>query len=577
MPLRYYQREAVDAVFDYWSATPGHPLVDMATGTGKSLTMATLTQEIITGYPDLRVMNCTHVVELVEGNYRELVSIWPFAPAGIYAAALNRRESRAQILFAQLQTVWNKAAEIGHVDVLLIDEVHLVPKDGNTMYRKLIDALMAINPDMKIVGLSATVYRLDSGRLDEGDDKLFDKVVYEYGIRRGIDDGYLCPITSKPTDTKYDLSGIGKSMGEYKKGEYTKRVDTTDLNTRVVDEVIEAEGHRRKALFFCAGIEHATHMRDAVRAAGRSCEVVSGKTPAGERRRLIGAFKRGDIWGLTNDNVMSTGTNVPGIDLIVDTYKTLSASRYVQRVGRGTRTVYPPGFNAEAVDADARRAAIAVSIKPNCRYMDFAGNIDEHGPVDMIEPKRPGKGDGEAPIKVCPQCHEILHASLRVCWSCGYEFEFDEQPKIAAKPSTAAIISTEIEPTWLNVTSRRFDFHDKVGGTPSVRVTFGCGLRQHKTWVCPQHQGFAKSKADRWWADHDGLRPFPRSVEEFLRRKGELLETAEISVKPSGRYYEVAAYRVGDKRQMPAMPSAIAAAIAAASPREEFADDDIPF
>ena len=70
----------------------------------------------------------------------------------------------------------------------------------------------------------------------------------------------------------------------------------------------------------------------------------------------------------------------------------------------------------------ARRAAIACHIKPNCRYMDFAGNLNRHGPVDMIEPKVPGKGDGEAPIKICPQdeggCGEQLHASVRCCWKC---------------------------------------------------------------------------------------------------------------------------------------------------------------
>src|SRR5690606_205234 len=117
MPLRYYQREAVDAVFDYWRTTPGHPLVDMATGTGKSMTMGTLTQEMVTDFPDMRVLNCSHIVELVEGNFKELMGIWPFAPAGLFAAALGRRDRHAQILFCQLQTVWNKADEIGWVDV----------------------------------------------------------------------------------------------------------------------------------------------------------------------------------------------------------------------------------------------------------------------------------------------------------------------------------------------------------------------------------------------------------------------------------------------------------------------------
>lgn len=559
MPLRYYQTESIKAVFDYWEKSPGHPLVDMATGVGKSITQATLAMELVQGWPDMRVMSATHVVELIEANFKELIGIWPFAPAGIFAASLGQRDHRSQIIFAQLQTVWNKAALIGWVDVLIIDEVHLVPAKANTMYRKLIDALLAINPDMKIVGYSATLYRLDSGRLDEGDDKLFDRVVYEYGIRRGIDDGYLCPITSKPTSTKYDLTGVGKSMGEYKLSDYTAAVDTEALNKRVVEEVLDVEGHRKSALFFCRGVQHATHMRDMVRAAGRTCEIVHGGTPAGERRSLIAALKAQEIWALANDNVLSTGTNIPGVDLIVDTYKTLSAGRYAQRVGRGTRVVWPRGFDPESVDADERRAAIAGGIKPNCRYMDFAGNIDAHGPVDMINPKKPGKGEGQAPIKICPTCEEINHASVRVCSCCGFEFEFDTAPKFTARASDAPIISTQSN--WREVTGRHFREHParERGNPPTVKVSYRLGLNVVNQWVCPQHgehpdprKGrYAKAQADRYWRDHGGGAPFPKTVAEFLDRAGELRVTAEIETKPDGKYQKILGWRAGSAQAEP--------------------------
>lgn len=593
MGLRYYQRQAVDAIFDYWRETPGHPLVDMATGTGKSMTMATLAQEMLTGWPDMRVAVVTHVVELIEGNYKELLGIYPFAPAGIYAASLGRRDARAQILFAQLQTVWNKAAEIGHVDVLLIDEVHLVPANDNTTYRKLIDGLMAVNPDMKICGFSATPYRLDSGRLDEGDDKLFDRVVYEYGIRQGIDDGYLTPVTSTPTATKQDISGVGKSMGDFKKGALAKAVNKAELNDRILQEVFDVEGRRRKALFFCAGVEHATAMRDLVRRAGRTCEVIHGGTPAGERRSTIEAYKVGRIWAVTNDNVMSTGTNVPGIDVIVDMAATASASRYVQRVGRGTRVIYPPRFDPDTTDAAGRRAAISSYIKPNCRYMDFAGNLNRHGPVDMIEPKAPGKGDGEAPIRICPQdepdrngkcgCGEQLHASVRQCWRCGYEFP-EPESKLLERASDAPIISTA-DAEWRVVKSRRFDFHEGKGDKPpSVKVSYTVGLTPIREWLCPQHTGFAQGKAHRWWLKHGGQRPFPKSVMEWLERQRELNRTAEIAVKPDGKYWTVTDHRVGaandnepeDEADVEADNDNIPEGHTAESWRAVL-DDDIPF
>lgn len=546
MALRYYQREAVDAVFEYWRVEGGHPLLDMATGVGKSITLATLFHEIITGWPDMRMCCVTHVEELVEGNFLELLGIAPFAPIGIYAAALGRRDARAQILFAQLQSVYDKAALIGHVDVLGIDEVHLVPNDANTMYRQFIDALLAINPDMKIVGLSATPYRLDSGRLDEGDDRLFDKVVYTYGIRQGIDDGYLTPVTSKPTDTKQDTSSVPMRGNDLAKGALQSAVDKDDLNKRILEEVMDTEGGRRSALFFCAGVKHATNVRDIVREMGRSCEVLTGTTPKAERRKIISAAKAGEIWGITNDNVMSTGTNVPRIDLIVDMARTKSASRYVQRVGRGTRVIYPPRFDPEAVSADERRAAISGHVKPNCRYMDFAGNVAEHGPVDMIEPRKPTKGDGQAPIKICPTCEEQLHASLRVCWCCGHEFEFDELPKLQKHATDAPVISTE-QATWRRVTGRRFYFHEAKDASkrPSVRIEYRCGLTVMKDWLALEYPGKLKAVADRYWGAHGGQTPFPTTVMEFLERQSELFDTAEIRVEPSGRYWNVKDYRAG--------------------------------
>lgn len=547
MPIRYYQREAVDSIFDYWKEADGNPLVDMATGVGKSITLGTLFEELIRDYPDLRLLNVVHVIELVLGNYAEFLGLCPFAPAGVAAAGANRRDYKAQVLFGQIQSIYNKAAEIGHVDVLAIDEVHLVPNKENAIYRIFIDALRKINPDLKIVGLSATVYRLDSGRLDEGDDKLFDRVVYTYSIRQGVDDGYLTPLSSKPLSTNYDIAGVSKSMGDYKFSDYREAVDTDDLNRRVVQEVLDVEGSRRKTLIFTRGVEHAKRMRDTFQLAGRAVEVVHGGTPAGERRKLIEALKSGELWGLVNDNVLSTGTNIVGVDLIVDCYRTMSAARYVQRAGRGTRVVYPPGFDPESVDAEARRAAIAGHIKPNCRYMDFAGNIKEHGPVDMIEPRRPGKGDGQAPIKICEACFEENHASARVCRLCGAPFDIEEKPRFEARSDTAPILSTGAATPeyWIPVTRRRFRYHEKLGGNPSVKIVYTSGLSEYWGWA-PVQSPKAKFFADKFWARHGGQRPFPATADEWISRAGELSETAEIRIEQSKTYkkkWDVKDYR----------------------------------
>lgn len=574
---RYYQNEAVQSVFDYWEEEAGHPLVDMATGTGKSGTLAMLIKRLLEGWSHLRVMVVTHVEELVQGNFEEFIKMCPFSPSGLFAASLGRRDHRAQVLFGQLQTIWDKAALIGHVDVLMIDEVHLVPNDGNTMYRKLIAALMAINPDMKIVGFSATVYRLDSGRLDEGDDRLFSRVVYTYGLAQGIEDGYLTRLTSKPCDLKYDMTGVHRLGGDFKKSDLAKATDKEELTRAAIAEVMGyvREENRKTAIFFCNGIEHATHVRDEVRTHGKSCAVLSGKTPKGERRKIIEDLKAGRLWGCTSDNVLSTGTNIPCVDLIVDMAPTESTNRYVQRAGRGTRVVWPPGFDPDASDAEGRKAAIARGPKPNCRYINLAGNIERHGPVDCVTPKIPGSGTGDPPIKLCLQCEEICAASARVCPNCGAEFVFEEKPKFTARPTDVAILASVAEPEPRTVSLTTYRHHPGKNDKPdSVKITYMANYTAINEWACPGHKGFAKTKADRLWMELGGARPFPATALEWLQRQGELKPVAEIQVKPNGKYWDVVGHLAGE-RVAPANDNQPAPANDNAWAREM--DDEIPF
>ncbi len=566
MGLRYFQEEAVEALFDYWSEEPGNPLIDLATGTGKSMVMATVIQRLCQGWPDMRIMVVTHVAELIEQSFLELIGVWKNAPAGIFSAGLNRRDARSQIIFAGIQTVWNKADLIcgarivdgekvfdRPIDVVLVDECHLIPKNSDTQYGQFFRVMREVNPDLKIVGLTATPFRLDSGRLDQGDDRMFDRVVYTYGIADGVRDGYLAPLSSKHTAMELNTKGVGKLGGDFKQSALQAAVDQMDVTRAAVDEIVAKGADKRSWLCFCSGVEHAEHVRDEIRSRGISCETITGDTPKEERRRIIEDFKAYRIRALTNNSVLTTGFNHKGVDLIAALRPTLSASLYLQMMGRGTRVLYAPGMSLET--PEERRAAIAAGPKPSCLVLDFAGLVDKHGPVDMVEPKEPGTGDGEAPMKICPQdgfdkhgapgCGEKLHASARVCTCCGFEFDIDDSPKISANAADVPIM-TMAEPESRMVTSRTFRFHEGKGDKPpSVKVTYMSGMTAINEWLCPEHSGFAKSKADRFWMAHGGQRPFPRAVLHWLERQSELKETVEITIKPRDRYWDVVGHVVG--------------------------------
>lgn len=590
MGLRYYQEDAVEALFDYWREEEGNPLIDLATGTGKSMVMATVIQRLVEGWPDMRIMVVTHVAELIEQNYLELLGVWPFAPAGIFSAGLNRRDARSQIIFAGIQTVWNKLNLICGVrdgvadrpiDVVLVDECHLIPKNSDTMYGQFFRAMREINPDMKIVGLTATPFRLDSGRLDEGDDRMFDRIVYTYGIGDGVRDGYLAPLSSKHTAMELSTKGVGRLGGDFKQSALQAAVDKMEVTRAAVDEIVAKGGDKRSWLCFCSGVAHAEHVRDEIRSRGITCETITGETPKEERRRIIEDFKAYRIRALTNNSVLTTGFNHKGVDLLAFLRPTLSASLYLQMAGRGTRVLYAPGMSLET--PEERREAIAAGPKPSCLVLDFAGLVDKHGPVDMVEPKEPGSGDGEAPTKVCPQegfdkhgapgCGEKLHASVRICTCCGFEFDIDDSPKISSTAADVPIM-TMAEPESRTVSSRSFYFHEGKGGKPpSVKVSYMIGMSAINEWLCPEHAGFPKSKADRFWLAHGGQRPFPRGVMEWLERQSELKETVEISVKPRDKYWDVIGHIVGeyaanDNNEPPANDN---------KPRPAWMDEDIPF
>lgn len=527
--LRGYQEEAIASTLDYWNAGGGNPLIDLATGTGKSVVIAEMTRRLLTSFPDLRVLMLTHVKELVAQNCAAVLRLWPTAPMGLYSAGLGKRESHRQIVFASIQSVHRKARELGRRDLVLIDEAHLVPNAGNGMYRRLLDDLRDLpGADMRVAGFSATPYRLDTGRLDDGDDRLFDQTVYSYGIGQGIADGFLSPLISKASASEIDVSSVQRRGGEFVAGSLEAAAMDDALIARAVDETIRFGEGRRSWLLFCSGVAHALQVRDVMRSRGVSAETVTGETPAADRDRIIRDFKAGRIRCLTNANVLTTGFDAPATDLVVMLRPTLSTGLYVQIVGRGTRL------------ADG---------KENCLVLDFAGNIRRHGPVDAVSvgPSKSGKSDGKVEVgevraKECPNCESLVAINASTCKHCDFEWPRDEKPSHDAEADGhAAILSSEtVRPQAVGVVDWRFRrWPGKDGKADTVRVDYYAGLSLVSEWLCPEHGGYAAQKAVEWWRGHGGALPGPTSIDEMLERSDELTMPSGVYIKPDGQYQRV--------------------------------------
>jgi len=286
---------------------------------------------------------------------------------------------------------------------------HLIGHKDEGGYRTLLSDIYQTNANVRVIGLTATPYRLGHGYITDKP-AIFDALIEPVSIEELIFKGYLSTLRSKITRTKLEVDGVHKRGGEYIEAELQAAVDTTDKNRKVVAEIVRL-GHERKSwLIFCAGVAHAQHIKEALQDEGIVADCVTGETPSAERDRMLKEFKAGRIQALTNANVLTTGFDAPGIDLIAMLRPTMSPGLYVQMAGRGLRI-------AEG--------------KTDCLVLDFAGVVEQHGPITAVIPP-PKKGDkvGEAPVKVCDHCQEICHLSVRECPACGEPFPEPERPML---------------------------------------------------------------------------------------------------------------------------------------------------
>ena len=527
-----FQRLAIDAVYDYWKkASSGNGLIVVPTGGGKSLINAVLCHEIQQQWPGTRILILSHDKRLVKQDFDEFLGQWPEAPAGIYCAGLGRKDITAPILFASIQSIEKCTHRLNPCpEIVIIDEAHLVPRKDTTRYMKVLSLLSTMYPSLRVLGLTATEYRMDSGYLYKGDDAIFDDVIYKIEPQYLIDNGFLCQVVMQGGgEIKIDTAGIHHAGGEFIAGELEARAMEGDITIRAIDDAIRRGADRKKWLVFTTGAKHAAQVRDALIERGISSEMVISENGEALNDRYINEYKSGQIKCLVNVIMLNTGFNVRQIDLLVDLAPTESPGRYVQKTGRGMRTY--PG-------------------KVDCLLLDYAGNAARHGPIDAIVPREPGQGGGVPPAKECPDCQAIIAASLHICPVCGHEFPVQEI-KIEEKPIKAPVLKSQIEPQEYTVTACRYARNKKEGKKDSVRIEYSCGFLTFKEWVFPEagtpqlafYYGKFMSAVGVAYED------WPRSVDAFLATPPR--SPSRIWVTQEGKFDRVTRKEYGEGAPLP--------------------------
>lgn len=508
MALRWYQEEAVQSLFDYFAHKQGvnadgtpikaNPLLAMPTGTGKSHVIAEFIRRAMSTYPGTRVMMLTHVKELIEQNAKKLQEAWPHAPLGIYSAGLKSRDAFQPIIFGGIQSAVGKYPLFGRRDLLIIDEAHLLSPTQDTSYQKFIAELQGTaegidpvspncNPFLKVIGLTATPYRLGLGCLTNGG--IFTDIAYDIctidGFNRLIAEGFLAPLIPKRTQTQLDVSNVGMSKGEFAAGELQDAVDKADVTYAALTEVVNEGVNRRSWLIFASGVEHAEHIGEMLNTAfGIPTCVIHSKKSSQDNAQALLDWKAGKYRAAVNMNALTTGVDHPATDLIGMLRPTMSTGLWVQMLGRGTR----PSTGKE-----------------NCLVLDFAGNTRRLGPInDPVIPQPKGKGPpGDAPVRICVSCGVYNHASAKVCIACGTEFHNEE--KLNRYASNEELLRSDLPQVETFEVSRVvLSSHvSKTSGNASIRVSYYCTGAIPRTFYeyisVETTSRFFKHKSNEWF------------------------------------------------------------------------------
>ena len=477
--LRPYQLRVVNAVRSALNSGMKSPCASVATGGGKTWILTTLVDAFTR--KGRRCLTLTHVKELI--GQLDAAASQMIYEHGVYAAGLGRRESNKIYIIGQIQSCYKRMTELGVFDVIFVDECHLIGPDAEGMYQMAIADARLMNPNVRIVGLSATPFRMTEGFI-YGPGKMFEACVEQVSMRELIDAGYLTPLVGKNCDLKFDASSLHMRGGDFVAGELEDfMADNVKVASAVGEMLLQCQD-RKRVLVFSSGNKHSRMIVEQLTAAGQSAEWVSGEHTATERSAILERSRTGAIKYLVNCAILTTGYDDPAIDAIAMLRPTRSPGLLLQCAGRGLR-LHPS--------------------KRSCLFLDFGGCLSHFGPLDTIETSIKARGvrdaGGQVPTKTCPECKTVLHAAKSVCF-CGYEWKRGLNHEEEA--SDAAVMSG-----MRRVAVQRVSYSIQPGKAQSLpgtlRVTYWSGLfdKIAEEWLSVDVKAhpYARRKGLMWLRD----------------------------------------------------------------------------
>lgn len=398
--LRDYQKESVTKTIDTLKKSSQPILLNLPTGAGKSLIIAEIAR-YLSDVSNKKVLCLAPSKELVIQNFEKYTSYGK--PASIYSASAGEKCTKYSVIFGSPQSVINSIDKFSdEFCAIIIDESHRISKT----IKSIVNSIRIKNKNLRVIGLTATPYRLDCGyiyAIDENGfptdttktkDPYFAKLVHSVSANYMIKNGYLTP----PETTIHDVYDTDKLVIGSNKKFTSDSVDQVfvgkgRLTAEIVHQVVECSIYRKGVMFFASTVEHAYEILESL--PPKKSRIITGNTSAIEREKIVREFKLQRFKYLVNVSVLTTGFDAPHVDCIAVLRATESASLFQQIIGRGLRLCED---------------------KDNCLILDFAGNIKRHSlEEDLFNPALGNIGESAGLIinATCPKCKAVNKFSGR--------------------------------------------------------------------------------------------------------------------------------------------------------------------
>lgn len=384
MKLRYYQKEAKEAIQQEWLGGNQKTLLVLPTGTGKTIVFCSLAEDCVRDGE--RVLILAHRGELLEQAADKLQQATGLGCA-VEKAENTCLGSWFRVVVGSVQSLMREKRLArfapNFFDTIIVDEAHHCISDS---YQRVLNYFEGA----KVLGVTATPDRGDMRNLGQ----YFESLAYEYTLPQAIKDGYLCKIKAQTIPLKLDLSGVGQQAGDFK---------VSDLGTALdpylyqIAEEMAKYCMDRKTLVFLPLIKTSQKFRDILESKGFRAAEVNGESA--DRAEILRDFAAGKYDVLTNSLLLTEGFDCPSIDCVVMLRPTKIRSLYCQCIGRGTR-LYPDKDHLLLLDFlwHTERHELCHPAHLICESPEVAQkmteNIEEAGaPIDLEEAEQQAQED----------------------------------------------------------------------------------------------------------------------------------------------------------------------------------------